>query len=143
MTDQSGSLRGSAITVLIVDDEPDIRLLVRVIVDAAEGIDVIDEAIDGPEALDVIDHLGPPPVPTVMILDNHMPSMTGLEVAERVIASVPSQRIILFSAYLTDEVRQRAAELGIAACLAKSEVQRLPLLIRELTRTDDSTPPGV
>jgi YesN/AraC family two-component response regulator len=143
MTDRPGSMPGKAITVLIVDDEPDIRLLVRVIVDAADGIEVIDEAIDGPEALEAIDHLGPPPVPTVMILDNHMPSMTGLEVAERVIASVPSQRVILFSAYLTDEVRQRATELGIAACLAKSEVQRLPALIRELALRESDPPPSV
>ncbi len=76
--------------------------------------------------------LAPPPIPTVLVLDNQMPGVSGLDVAERVLATTPGQRIILFSAYLDDDVRQRAHEIGISACVPKSDVNRLPALIEEL-----------
>ena len=118
----------SAITVLVVDDEADIRQLVRVVLEGA-GLRVVDEAVDGLEALLSVDQLHPPPVPTVIVLDNRMPGLTGLEVAERVLQQIPEQRIVLFSAYLTEDIEQRASELGISACAAKSDVARLPALI--------------
>ena len=118
----------SAITVLVVDDEEDIRQLVRVVLEGA-GLRVVDEAADGAEALLTFERLHPPPVPTVIVLDNRMPGMSGLEVAERLLQQMPNQRIVLFSAFLTDEIAQRASELGISACAAKADVARLPALI--------------
>ena len=44
-------------------------------------IEVAGEAADGPEALITLRALEPPPVPTVILLDNRMPGSTGLEVA--------------------------------------------------------------
>jgi two-component system chemotaxis response regulator CheY len=121
----------SAVTVLVVDDEDDIRQLVRAVLEGA-GLRVVDEAVDGVEALDSLDTLEAPPVPTVIVLDNRMPGLTGLEVAERVLQRIPEQRIVLFSAFLTDEITARAREVGISACAAKSDVGRLPELIAGL-----------
>src|SRR5260370_13089108 len=95
------------ITVLVADDDEDMRVLVREVLIRA-GLEVVAEAIDGPEALDAIKRLHPPPIPTVLVLDNRMPNMSGLEVAALVLDQVPSQRIILFSAYLTDEIEAQA-----------------------------------
>ena len=118
----------SAVTVLVVDDEGDIRQLVRAVLEGA-GLRVVDEAVDGLEALDPLEALEAPPVPTVIVLDNRMPGLTGMEVAERVLQRIPEQRIVLFSAFLNDDITARARELGISACAAKSEVGRLPELI--------------
>ncbi|MEY2424142.1 MAG: two-component system, chemotaxis family, chemotaxis protein CheY [Acidimicrobiaceae bacterium] len=118
----------SAVTVLVVDDEDDIRQLVRAVLEGA-GLQVIDEAGDGLEALTTLENLNAPPVPTVIVLDNRMPGLTGLEVAEQVLQKIPDQRIVLFSAFLNDEITGRAQELGISACAAKSDVGRLPALI--------------
>jgi CheY-like chemotaxis protein len=121
----------STVTVLVVDDENDIRQLVRAVLEGA-GLRVVDEAVDGLEALDTLATLEAPPVPTVIVLDNRMPGLTGLEVAERVLQQIPEQRIVLFSAFLNDEIIAQAQEIGVSACAAKSDVGRLPELISGL-----------
>jgi CheY-like chemotaxis protein len=121
-------VNNSAVTVLVVDDEADIRQLVRAVLEGA-GLRVVEEAVDGVEALDALKMLDAPPVPTVIVLDNRMPGLTGLEVAERVLKQIPGQRIVLFSAFLNDEITARAREMGITACANKSEVGRLPEVI--------------
>ena len=121
----------TAISVLVADDDADLRLLLRVTLERA-GFDVVEEAIDGPDALDAIRRLSPPPIPTVMVLDNQMPGLSGLEVAEQVLASIPGQRIVLFSAFLDQNVRERARRLGINECVAKTDVHRLPDVIASL-----------
>ena len=89
-------MEAAPISVLVADDDADLRLLVRVVLEQA-GFDVVEEAIDGEEALAALARLEHPPIPTVMVLDNLMPGLSGLEVAERVLADVPDQRVILFS----------------------------------------------
>jgi CheY-like chemotaxis protein len=112
-------------------DEEDMCMLVRVVLSKAH-VEVIAEAIDGQEALDAVHRLDPPPVPTALILDNRMPGMTGLEVAARVLEHTPSQPIVLFSAFLTEEIERQAEALGIRACVSKTDIDRLPQVIAEL-----------
>jgi CheY-like chemotaxis protein len=125
------TMNGSAVTVLVVDDAPDMRFLARAVLESA-GLTVVSEAADGPEALERVRALDPPPVPTVILLDNMMPGLTGLEVAERVLADTPEQLIVLFSAYLSDEVKAQADRLGVTACVSKVDVSKLGDIIREL-----------
>ena len=118
-------------SVLVVDDEPDIRMLVRVFLERA-GFSVIGEAEDGPRALERFYDLDPPSTPSVVLLDNRMPGLTGLEVAEQMLAQHPSQVIVLFSAHLDSAVKERARAIGIAACASKMETQRIPDVIRSV-----------
>lgn len=121
-------------TMLIVDDELDMRMLVRLVIEMAnDGLTIVGEAADGAEAIEVWRDLDGPPVPDVVILDNRMPGLSGMEVAQRLLAERPGQIIVLYSAYLDAEVRAQAAELGITCCVSKHELDRLPDLVRELT----------
>jgi YesN/AraC family two-component response regulator len=121
-------------TTLIVDDDLDMRLLIRLVIEMAnEGLRVVGEAADGVEALEVYEALGPPEIPDVVILDNRMPNMSGLEAAKRILERFPEQVVILYSAFLDADVRKEATELGIAACLTKNEVDSLPERIHQLT----------
>lgn len=121
-------------TTLIVDDDLDMRLLVRLVIEMAnEGLRVVGEAADGIEALEVYLELGPPAVPDVVILDNRMPGLTGLQVAREIRARYPDQLVVLYSAFLDRDVQREAAEIGIAACLAKDEIDDLPARLRQLT----------
>jgi YesN/AraC family two-component response regulator len=120
-------------TMLIVDDELDMRVLVRLVIEIANnGLSIIGEAADGEEALRVWRDFEEPE-PDVVILDNRMPELTGLEVARQILAERPSQLILLYSAFLDDAVRANAAEIGIARCVSKHELDQLPALINELT----------
>ena len=117
------------ISTLIVDDQPDIRMLLRVLIDAAnDGLFVIGEAASGAEALESIDAQQP----LVVILDEMMPNMSGTETATRVRQSRPSQILILCTAFLDDDVIARARDVGMDGWLDKQEIGRLPDLIRSV-----------
>jgi CheY-like chemotaxis protein len=121
-------------TMLIVDDEMDMRMLVRVVIEMANhGLSIVGEAADGDEAIRVWRDLNGPPVPDVIILDNRMPGLTGLEVAEQILAERPGQLIVLYSAFLDDQVRAEAHEIGIATCVSKDDLEQLPAVIQSLT----------
>ena len=121
------------VTVLVVDDEVDMRDLVRLVLEASgAGLEVVGEAVDGDEALAVFSRLDPPPVPTVVILDNQMPGRTGVEVAAEIRRQHPEQRIVLFSAFLTPELRAAADEAGVDACVGKNDLRRLPGIVVDL-----------
>jgi two-component system chemotaxis response regulator CheY len=114
---------------LIVDDEEDMRFLVRAVIEAANhGLVVSGEAADGAQTIERwrADR------PDIIVLDQRMPGMTGLEVAERILGEHPDQRIILFSAYLDEDTTMEAKRLGIDMCLAKSEYTRLPEALWQL-----------
>lgn len=126
--------RNGVPTVLVVDDEIDTRLLVRIVLEAADrGIKIIGEAVSGPEAMATFNRLNPNEVPDVVILDHHLPEMEGIEVARELLAAQPTQHIILFSNHLTPELETEALEVGIAACVDKREVDVLPELVVSLT----------
>lgn len=120
-------------TILIVDDDLDMRLLVRMAIELANrGLEVVGEAADGNEALAMWRALDGPPVPDVIILDNRMPGMTGLEVAERILAERPEQLVVLYTAFPEPAVRSEAERLGVAACVSKGDHNSLPDLVRRL-----------
>jgi DNA-binding NarL/FixJ family response regulator len=114
---------GRSNRALIVDDDDDMRFLLRVLIEAAnEGLAVAAEARNATEAVDRWrEHR-----PDVIVLDSRMPGRSGLEVAAEILAEQPDQSIILFSAYLDDETLARADQLGVRACLSKDHYDELP-----------------
>lgn len=119
----------SVIRVLLVDDDDDIRLLQRILLKAAnDGLTVSGEATSGSEALAQLDDVRP----TVVVLDHMMPEISGLETAVLLRQRRPGIPIVLFTAYLTPDLESRAAAQGVDACLSKTNVNRLPDLVRRL-----------
>lgn len=120
-------------TILVVDDEVDMRTLVRVAINLANhGLSIVGEASDGIEALATWRALYRP-APDVVVLDNRMPGLTGIEAAEQILAEWPGQVIVLYSAFLDEEVRTIASAVGISACVSKEDISDLPGIIWELT----------
>jgi two-component system, chemotaxis family, chemotaxis protein CheY len=120
-------------TILVVDDDADMRFLARAVLEGS-GIQIAGEAADGQEALDKLAELDPPPIPTVVLLDNQMPGLTGLEVAARILADRPDQIIVLFSAYLDNDIIAEAERLGVAGCVSKGDAMDLARIIEDLVR---------
>jgi CheY-like chemotaxis protein len=94
------ALLGGTETVLLVEDEPSVRGLVREILTAA-GYRVL-EAGNGPEALRrSAEHTGPI---HLMVTDVVMPGMSGPELAARMGAIRPGLRILFTSGYADDDL---------------------------------------
>jgi DNA-binding NarL/FixJ family response regulator len=103
------------IRVLIVDDEPDLRVLLRTMLSLDARFEIAGEAGDGGQGLAMYRELRP----DVLLIDQRMPVLEGLQVAKAVLAEEPDQPVILMSAFLDDKIRAEAAELGIQRVLGK------------------------
>jgi CheY-like chemotaxis protein len=115
--------------VLIVDDHADMRMLVRMLVEIANhGLYVTGEVGSGDEALDVLDDTDP----KVVVLDQMMPGRSGVDTATLMLQRRPTITIILFSAYLDDDLRRRAETAGIAACVPKEHTRELAMALSDL-----------
>jgi DNA-binding NarL/FixJ family response regulator len=121
-----------SIRVLLVDDEPDMRMLVRLTLDRTEDIEVVGEASSGLEAISQLESL----TPDVLLLDHMMPGgLTGIETAAKVFnaaGSTASPRIVLFTAWATAELSAQATAVGIHRFLSKDEFALIADTIREV-----------
>jgi DNA-binding response OmpR family regulator len=103
-------------SVVIADDDRDIRELVRIAVTRA-GLTVAASVSDGTAALDAIrEHQ-----PDLAILDVTMPGLTGIEVCREVRAddSIGDVRILLLSASVDEAAQAAGIEAGADYFLAK------------------------
>ena len=121
----------SDIRVLLVDDEEDMRLVMRVGLNLAnEDLVVVGEAADGESAIRLADELDP----TIVVLDQRMPGLSGLETAIALLERRPGQRMMLCSAFLDDALRRDALAAGFRRCIEKNEIPQLPELLRAMAR---------
>jgi two-component system invasion response regulator UvrY len=121
----------SDIRVLLVDDEEDMRLVMRVGLNLAnEDLVVVGEASDGESALAMADELDP----TIVVLDQRMPGLSGLETAVALLERRPGQQMMLCSAFLDDALREEALAAGFGRCIEKNEIPQLPELLRAMAR---------
>jgi DNA-binding NarL/FixJ family response regulator len=122
--------------VLIVDDEDDMRALVRATIEIAnEGLSVAAEASDGKTAVSMVREERP----GVVVLDHRMPGLTGLDTAREILAEHPDQAIVLFSSYLDRDVIMAAQRIGVRVCLAKDDIRQLP---NAIWRTEEGRSAG-
>jgi CheY-like chemotaxis protein len=119
-----------ALGVLVVDDEEDVRKLIRIVLDLSDhDLFVEAEASDGTEALELLERLRP----AVIVLDYMMPGMNGVDLAARILERWPAVPIVLFSAFLDQDVQAQALKTGVARVVAKGDINELPDVLREIT----------
>jgi CheY-like chemotaxis protein len=111
-------------SVLVVDDDEDIRYAVRLLLEG-KGYEVVGEASDGIEALALLSRHNP----QYLILDHLMPSMGGPGTAMRFREVAPNTRIVAFSGVL--EARPDWADVF----LAKTGISKLPDVLDELSHS--------
>ena len=115
------------IQVLVVDDTDHVRKMLRSMLEL-DGFDVVGEAANGAEAIELCDAVDP----DVVVLDYKMPGLDGLATASRIRARRPRQMVILYTAFLDEDIERRASSIGITLCIGK--VEGLQALEREITR---------
>jgi diguanylate cyclase (GGDEF)-like protein len=79
--------------ILIVDDHPEIRVLVRSRLRMVDDVEVVGEASNGAEALILVSALAP----DVVVLDLEMPVMRGDEAIPRIRELAPGVRVLLYA----------------------------------------------
>src|SRR5581483_998353 len=124
---RAGILAGMSIKTMIVDDHDDVRLLLRVVLDAADGIEVVGEAANGEEAVDRYLDLRP----QIIVLDEMMPGMSGLDVVRALRDRGEDPNVVLCSAHLDQHIVDLASEIGVACCIPKTEVSLTVAAVRE------------
>jgi len=100
--------------VLIADDDPIIRLDLRMTLEGA-GYEVVGEAGDGIEAVKICEMNRP----DVVLMDIQMPLFNGLRAAKMISERDLCDCIIILTAYSMDEYIRTAADQGIMGYLVK------------------------
>src|SRR3989442_459103 len=101
--------------VLIADDHAPVRQGLRSFIDPDPEFDVVGEAVDGNDTVRMALELRP----DLIVLDNSMPGMTGLEVAEKLRATLPETKIVFLT--LDASVRDQALAFGAVAHVSKDQ----------------------
>jgi DNA-binding NarL/FixJ family response regulator len=101
--------------VLVVDDFEPWRSYVRSVLQATVKWKLVGEAADGPEAIQKASALNP----DLILLDVGLPTLSGIKVAERILAANPSQRILFISEHRS--LAEGALATGARGYIIKSD----------------------
>jgi DNA-binding NarL/FixJ family response regulator len=102
--------------ILIVDDLPEMRKLIRTYIEEETDFCVCGEAIDGLDAIDKAQNLKP----DLIILDASMPRMNGIEAAPKLKKLLPETPIILFTFHEGMMRGFDTREVGVDAAVTKA-----------------------
>ena len=129
------------IRVIIADDHPVVREGLAAILRSQEDIKIVGEATDGEEACKLYDQL----FPDVLMLDLRMPKKDGLQVLTELMSRrAPEPRIIVMTAYESEEDLRRASNAGAKGYLVKgANPQQIRAAIRTVAAGESLFPAEV
>ncbi len=97
--------------ILIVDDSPGIRSLIRKFVESS-GYSVCGEAEDGLQAIERAKQLRP----DLVLLDLSMPMLNGAETASVLKSTMPGLPVVLFTMFEFGETLAAAVGVNVVLC---------------------------
>ena len=128
------------IRVLITDDHFIVRQGLRLVLNTADDIELVGEAVNGEEALQLTaEHQ-----PHVVLMDLRMPVMDGLTAIETLKQNHPEVAVIILTTYNEDKMMLRGLQLGARGYLLK-DTERDTLLntIRAAARGESLFKPDI
>jgi DNA-binding NarL/FixJ family response regulator len=116
--------------ILIVDDSPMVRRMVRGSVESKTDWQVCGEAENGQEAVRMVEELNP----DLVVLDLSMPVMNGLEAARHIAVSAPNTALLMYTMQDSGQLLKEAEDAGINEVITKSAagIDRLLASMRAL-----------
>jgi DNA-binding NarL/FixJ family response regulator len=117
------------ISVVVCDDVPELRRLLREALEQDGEMQVVGEAEDGRDAIEVIERLQP----DVVVLDLSMPQLDGLEAIPLIHQVAPKAEICIFSGFEEGKVAEVALRLKASRYVRKgAPLEELRTAVREL-----------
>ncbi len=117
-----------SVRVLVVDDSPDIRMMLKLLLNRDGRFSLVGEAGNGLEAIETAAFC----LPDLVILDRQMPVMGGLEAIPLIREASPHSDIVLYTAAAEEESERAAIAAGAVGLLQK---QTMALnLVEDLAR---------
>ena len=121
------------LSVLVVDDEANIRKVFREVIGEREGVDV-EEAAQAEEALEILKTR----FFDVAFVDLQMPGIGGMQFLEEVKRERPWLEVVMVTAHGTIESAVRAMKLGASDFLSKPfKLNQVTLILERLRRVSD------
>ncbi len=124
--------------VLIVDDVPEVRQDLHLLLQLTGEVQVVGEASNGVEAINQVEALRP----DVVVMDLEMPVMDGYAAARRIKAVFPVCRVIALTIHDSEAERQQARQAGMTDVVVKGAL--LEVLLRAIcaTAAEEGAPRG-
>ena len=107
---------GRGIRVLLVDDQPLIRLGFRMVLEGEPDLEVVGEADEGTAAVALAIELAP----DVVIMDVRMPGTDGIAATARIAQRAPGVRVLIVTTFDLDEYAFAGLRAGASGFLLKN-----------------------
>lgn len=121
------------IRVVLVDDVPELRLLVRLTLEEDPAIEVVGEAANGRDGVTVVEAADP----DLVLLDLSMPDMDGLEAIPLMRRHAPNARVVVLSGHEAGRVSLEALDQGASRYINKaSGLSAIPQIVREVAELE-------
>jgi DNA-binding NarL/FixJ family response regulator len=119
------------VRIVVCDDVPELRQLVRFALEEDLEQFVVGEAADGREAVEAVRDLRP----DVLVLDLSMPDMDGLQAISEINELAPRTGIVVFTGLGGPAMRDQALSLGADAYVEKgADLVELRSVVTEVGR---------
>jgi DNA-binding NarL/FixJ family response regulator len=103
------------IHIVVADDQALMRAGFRMILDAADDLEVVGEAIDGIDAVRAFQRQRP----DVVVMDVRMPTMDGIEATRRITSLDAAAKVLILTTFDLDEYVYDALRAGASGFLLK------------------------
>lgn len=103
------------VRVLVVDDQAPFRQAARAVVSLTPGFEVVAEAESGEEAVALAHELAP----DVVLMDVHLPGITGMAACRAIVDEHPATTVLLLSTYQEEDVPGDTNTCGAQAYVNK------------------------
>lgn len=107
------------IRVLLTDDHPIVRDGLSAVLELQQDMEVVGEAGDGPAAVEMARELKP----DVVLMDLQLPGFSGAEATRQILADSPHTRVLILTAYDSDEGILEAVRAGASGYLLKGAMR--------------------
>ncbi|MFC5911453.1 response regulator [Streptacidiphilus monticola] len=104
------------VRVLLVDDQPLLRVAFSMVLDSQPDLEVAGEADDGAAAVRLARELQP----DVVLMDVRMPGMDGIEATREIVASCPETKVLILTTFDLDEYAFSGLRAGASGFMLKN-----------------------